>query len=641
MTKKQKNNKMIFSATLLSLAVSASLHAAPELEESSKSPLPKRYIVKYKTGSASTLMTQSSEMSHLAQSRMFTLGINNAQFKPSLNAVVTPLTSSQLQTLQEDSNVEYVEEDLPRRLMSQETPYGISLVQADLVDDMVASAASGGKKICVIDSGLDLPHEDMGSNGGTITGTNDRGTGNWFEHGGPHGTHVAGTIAALNNGIGVRGVIGTDPSMHIIKVFNASGWGYSSELVDAVNKCQAAGADVVNMSLGGAGSSTTERNGMQAAADTGMLLIAAAGNDGVLSNPTDLESFPASYDSVMSVGGVDKNKDLYTSSQKNDQVEIAAPGVDVQSAYPEGDGSFVTLTVNSVPYETNAMENQGVVTAPLYDFATGEVQDTGASGKVCLIQRGAISFHDKVKNCEDSGGLGAIIYNNAAGSFSGTLGDTNQTTIPGLTVSDAAGAAMLADVGTSAAVNISPGNYGKMTGTSMASPHVAGVAALVWSHHPSCTAEQIRTVLTATAEDLGAPGRDVQFGHGLVQAKAAVDYLNINGCSGTPGGSLPTIDETENNINVSRRSWVRYTFDLADGYSDFNVAMSGGTGDADLYVTYGKASTRSQWDCRPYAGGNVENCAFQNPQAGTWHVDVYGYSTAAGVTLNVTATSSK
>jgi serine protease len=641
MSKTQNNNKVTFSATLLSLAISASLHAAPVIDESKNSTLPKRYIVKYKSGTVSSLMNESSGVSHLAQSRMSTLGVKNAQFKPSLNAIVTPLTSDQLQTLQEDSNVEYVEEDLPRRLMSQEIPYGISLVQADLVDDMVASAASGGKKICVIDSGLDLPHEDMGSNGGTITGTNDRGTGNWYEHGGPHGTHVAGTIAALNNGIGVRGVIGTDPSMHIIKVFNADGWGYSSELVDAVNKCQAAGADVVNMSLGGSGSSTTERNGMQAAADAGMLLIAAAGNDGVLSNPTDLESFPASYDSVMSVGGVDKNKDLYVSSQKNDQVEIAAPGVDVQSAYPEGDGSLVTLAVNGVSYETNALENQGIVTASLYDFAKGLEQDSGASGKVCLIQRGEISFHDKVKNCEDSGGLGAIIYNNAAGSFSGTLGDSNQTTIPSLTVSDTAGAAMLTALGTSAALNISPGNYGKMTGTSMASPHVAGVAALVWSHHPSCTADQIRTVLTATAEDLGAPGRDVQFGYGLVQAKAALDYLNENGCSGEPGGTLPVIDETVNNINVSRRNWVRYTVDLPEGYSNLNVSMSGGTGDADLYVTYGKASTRSQWDCRPYVGGNVENCTFPSPQAGTWHIDVYGYSAAAGVTLNITATTSK
>ena len=84
---------------------------------------------------------------------------------------------------------------------TQTQPYGIAMVQADQVDDSVASAANNGKKICVIDSGLDLPHEDMGTNGGTVTGTNNSGTGNWYQEGGPHGTHVAGTIAALDNNI--------------------------------------------------------------------------------------------------------------------------------------------------------------------------------------------------------------------------------------------------------------------------------------------------------------------------------------------------------------------------------------------------------------------------------------------------------
>ncbi|HBY88602.1 MAG TPA: peptidase S8, partial [Colwellia sp.] len=128
---------------------------------------------------------------------------------PDMNMISAELTTSDVMSLAIDDNVEYVEEDLQRRFMAQTVPYGIGMVQADQVDDTVASANSGGKKICVIDSGLNLPHEDMGAQGGTITGTSDSGTGNWFDHGGPHGTHVAGTIAALNNGIGVRGVIGT------------------------------------------------------------------------------------------------------------------------------------------------------------------------------------------------------------------------------------------------------------------------------------------------------------------------------------------------------------------------------------------------------------------------------------------------
>ncbi|WP_105168371.1 S8 family serine peptidase [Pseudoalteromonas sp. T1lg23B] len=753
--KKVTTNKALFATTMLSLAVSASLQASPLklTAEKAESPLPKRYIIKYKNNDiaiASGMGTMATEhMPQTAANRMATLGIQNAKFKASLNAVVAQLSEAQLATLSADSQVEYIEEDLPRRLMSQTQPYGIAMVQADLVDDSVASAANGGKKICVIDSGLDLPHEDMGARGDTISGTSDSGTGNWFDHGGPHGTHVAGTIAALNNGIGVRGVIGTDPSMHIIKVFNDDGWGYSSELVDAINKCQAAGSDVVNMSLGGEGSSITERNGIQAAADAGMLLIAAAGNDGVPTNTTDVESYPASYDSVMSVAAIDSNKDLADFSQKNSQVEIAAPGVDVNSAYPEGLGSVVSLSVAGQSYDSNGMENQGNANAPLYNFATGEAIDTGASGKVCLIERGNISFHDKVKNCEDSGGVGAIIYNNAAGSFGGTLGDTNQTTIPAVTVTDTDGAQMLNNIGMTASVNLDPSNYGLMSGTSMASPHVAGVAALVWSHHPSCTAQQIRTVLTATAQDLGAAGRDVKFGYGLVQTKAAIDYITEKGCAGDGGpvtgnelengvaktglsgskgeellytfevpagatdvkvnmsggtgdadlyvqfGSKPSdsnfecrpyaggnnencsltqsggtyhvmvkgysafsgvslvasytdgdtttpgaqpINLVESNISVARRSWTRYTLDLVEGYADLNVAISGGSGDADLYVTHGAQSTTSSYDCRPYESGNNESCNFQNPQSGTWYVDLYGYSAASGVTLTVTAT---
>jgi subtilisin family serine protease len=72
-------------------------------------------------------------------------------------------------------------------------------------------------------------------------------------------------------------------------------------------------------------------------------------------------------------------------------------------------------------------------------------------------------------------------------------------------------------------------------GTSMATPHVAGVAALVWSYHSSCSNDQIRAALQASAKDLGAAGRDVAYGFGLVQAKAAVDYLNANSCSGGGG----------------------------------------------------------------------------------------------------------
>jgi serine protease len=767
-----KNNKiktLAMSASVLSLAVSTALYASPKGVQISDaatsvqqaSPLAKRFIIKYKQNDNEfvsmdenySIQSTPAQRVMSVKNKLSKLGAKIKTVHSNINVITAELTATDVIALSYDNDIEYVEEDLPRRLMAQSQPYGIGMVQADLVDDSVASANNGGKKICVIDSGLDLPHEDMGQQNDTVTGTNNSGTGNWYNHGGPHGTHVAGTIAALNNGIGVRGVIGSNPSMHIVKVFNAEGWGYSSDLVSAINTCVSNGADVVNMSLGGSGSSTTEKNGIQAAYDAGALLIAAAGNDGVATSTTDIESYPASYDSVVSVAAIDSAKALADFSQKNSQVEISGPGVDVYSAYPEGTGSVVETSVAGVGYSSNAMENQGTVTANLYNFATGEATDSGASGQVCLIQRGNISFHDKVKACQDSGGVGAIIYNNAAGSFGGTLGDTNATSIPAVTVSDTDGAAMLANIGMSATINIGSGNYGKMSGTSMASPHVAGVAALVWSHHPSCTNVEIRNVLNATAQDLGATGRDVKFGHGLVQTKDAIDYITANGCDGNGGGvveppvgnvlengvaatglsastgsdvvytmevpagatdvkfditggtgdadmyvkfgseptdssydcrpykggnvesctgtqtggtyyvrvkayssfsgvnltgsytdgngggvTLQPVSETISNVSVSRRSWTRYTYDLVDGYADLTVSISGGTGDADLYVTQGQQSTKTAYDCRPYKNGNEETCTFADPAAGTWYIDVYGYSAASGVTLTLEAT---
>ena len=107
------------------------------------------------------------------------------------------------------------------------------------------------------------------------------------------------------------------------------------------------------------------------------------------------------------------------------------------------------------------------------------------------------------------------------------------TTIPSVGVSDVDGAALLGQVGPSAsvAVAVSAYNYAEFNGTSMATPHVAGVAALVWSNFPACGPARIREALNATAQDLGAAGRDVEFGFGLVQAKAAADWLTANGCA--------------------------------------------------------------------------------------------------------------
>jgi subtilisin family serine protease len=196
-----------------------------------------------------------------------------------------------------------------------------------------------------------------------------------------------------------------------------------------------------------------------------------------------------------------------------------------------GAGQDPLLSVGSSTYAPTAMEGSPVMTAtaPLADFGIGDTVNTAVSGKVCLIQRGTVDFSVKVTNCQNSGGVGAIVYNNVAGAFGGTLG-TTVTTIPSLTASDTDGAAMKAQLGQSATVAVKASNYAYFDGTSMATPHVSAVAALVWSYFPTCTGAQIRTSLDNSALDLGTAGRDTKYGYGLVQAKAAYDRIKSLGC---------------------------------------------------------------------------------------------------------------
>jgi subtilisin family serine protease len=168
-------------------------------------------------------------------------------------------------------------------------------------------------------------------------------------------------------------------------------------------------------------------------------------------------------------------------------------------------------------------------TGALADFGIGDVVNTAMTGKVCLVARGTVDFGTKISNCQKSGGVGAIMYNNVAGDFSGTLGAI-AATIPAVAASDTAGAAMKKQLGQSATVSVKASNYTYFDGTSMATPHVSAVAALVWSYYPTCTGTQIRNSLDKSALDLGAVGRDVKFGYGLVQAKAAYDRIKTFGC---------------------------------------------------------------------------------------------------------------
>ncbi len=476
---------------------------------------------------------------------------NGAEFHHTfdkLNAFVVTMPVQALNGLRNNPNIEYIEEDVKRYPMAQTTPWGIPAVQADLVSYNAAS----GLTVCIIDSGYSV-HEDLPQGiGSNVSGFAEGDSGTWNIDSCGHGTHVAGTIAALSandsSDVGVVGVVpGDDINLYIVKVFgndvNPGGgscaWTYSSSLVAALDKCKTeGGAKIVSMSLGGSFKSRTEDRAFSDANNAGVLSIAAAGNGG-----NTRKSYPASYGSVMSVAAVDSALNIADFSQQNDQVEIAAPGVAVRSTVPMGTGTEESATVADVGYEAIAMEGSknGTGSGKLVDCGLGTSACSEALGNVCLIKRGDVSFADKVSNCESEGGTAAIIYNNAPGLFSGTLGGA-ATFIPSVGVSQASGQAMALTLasGSNASVTVEQGNYAYFDGTSMATPHVSGVAALVWSQDATCSNQDIRNVLTGSALDLGPAGKDNAYGYGLVQAADAVADLGID-CGGGGGGDDPAM----------------------------------------------------------------------------------------------------
>lgn len=493
--------------SLLSLALAASLvvPVAVFAQGADRSAAAQRYIVKFKDPARGR-----AEVARLGGTVVLEL--------PRHAAVAAHLPEHAVAALQSNPHVAYVEADPERHPMAQTVPYGITMVQA--TDRAFDASPAGSKKICVIDSGIHPGHEDFAGVAMGGTSTPDLP---WDKDGCGHGTHVAGTIAAANNRFGVVGVAPSQLSLHIVRVFGDScTWTYASNLVAALDACTDAGANVVSMSLGGSNPSLTENTAFEAAYAANVLSVAAAGNGG-----SPQVSYPAGYESVVSVGAIDRDKKLADFSQHNADVELVAPGVGVLSTTPWESNVYLQVGRNS--YQGNAMtgSKQGSATGVLVDG--GLCTSAGAwEDKVVLCRRGSVFFRDKVRNVTRGGGVAAVIYNNVEGNFSGTLGNA-PVSIVAISLSKADGEAALRSVGSSATVNsevVIPGSsYDEWDGTSMATPHVSGVAALIWSYHPAKTAAQIRAALNATAEDLGAPGRDSLFGFGVVRAKNALDWL--------------------------------------------------------------------------------------------------------------------
>ena len=531
---------------------------------------PRRYMVQFRPGGPHAAVVRD-------------VGAAPVEEVPELGIVAAWLTQDQVQRLARSTGVLRVELDPPRYPMAQSSPYGVAMIQADQVSDGAAS----NRKICVIDSGYYIGHEDLPHAG--VTATENAGTGDPFTDFCGHGTHIAGTIAAVNNAVGVTGILPNQQvNLHIVKVFGDDcSWAYSSDLIRALQECRSNGANVVSMSLGGDEMSVLEENAFNSAWNDGLISVAAAGNDGGTAY-----SYPASYETVVSVAAVNSSKVVASFSQKNDRVDLSAPGVGILSTVPFKETSNVTIgatIADGTWIENTARTTAAGVKGALASGGLCDSVDMSWSGKVVLCDRGTITFQVKVQNVQAAGGVAAVIANNAPGTFSGTLGAGNSSTIPAIGISQADGQALGGRLGSSAAVvsveEKPASGYDSWSGTSMATPHVAAVAALVWSQNPGWTNAQVVQALEASAEDLGDPGRDDSYGWGLVQARAALDYLNAGG-AGDVDRTAPVIS----NVSARRKGKVvEFTWTTNEPSNTvlrFNVTAAPPITDAHLSTTH-------------------------------------------------------
>jgi len=231
------------------------------------------------------------------------------------------------------------EEPLP-----EELPWGIDRIDAEYA--WLEGLTGAGVKVAVIDTGIDYNHPDLAAN--CKGGVNVINTRKDYKDDNGHGTHVAGIIAAEDNDIGVIGVA-PQAWLYGVKVLDRRGSGYVSDIIDGITWCIENGMDIANMSLGTNADIQSLHDACDAADDSGMLLVAAAGNDG------GAVDFPGAYDSVIAVAATDADDVRPNWSSYGPQVLLAAPGVEILSTWKGGSYKTESGTSMASPHVAGAI----------------------------------------------------------------------------------------------------------------------------------------------------------------------------------------------------------------------------------------------------------------------------------------------
>jgi len=241
---------------------------------------------------------------------------------------------------------------------AQTTPWGITRVGG--------SGDGTGKRAWIIDSGVDMDHKDLNVDAANsisfLTGSPSNRT---PEDGHGHGTHVAGTVAAKDNSIGVVGVA-ANASVVAVRVLDKRGSGSTSGVIKGVDYVGTNGSsgEVANMSLGGGVSSTLD-NAVKSAASGGVKFVLAAGNDS--DNANNHSPARANGTNIYTISASDANDRFASfSNYGNPPIEVAAPGVSINSTWKGGSYRSISGTSMAAPHVTGilllgSLKTDGVV----------------------------------------------------------------------------------------------------------------------------------------------------------------------------------------------------------------------------------------------------------------------------------------
>lgn len=330
-------------------------------------------------------------------------------YEHALAGYAASVPEGRLEALRRDRRVDFISEDRAVHALAQTTPTGVSRI-----DGPAASATGAGVRVAVIDTGIDSDHEDLKANLDTSSDWDCINDDDDAEDDQGHGTHVAGTIAAADNGVGVVGVA---PGATLVgfKVLDGSGSGTWSSVICGVDHAAALNGDtdatndidVANMSLGGSGTldGTCNDTGdalytaiCGAVNEAGIAFAVAAGNDG-----RDAAEFvPAAYPEVMTVSaysdtdgattdagcsGIGRwktcDEEFASFSNHGDIVDVIAPGVAITSTTYDGGYGSKSGTSMAAPHVAGlaALVLEGVALSPAdleaHLRATGQCPDTG------------------------------------------------------------------------------------------------------------------------------------------------------------------------------------------------------------------------------------------------------------------------